>query len=139
MRIERWRTWLLSLVVVLGLTGCAGTGASTAGTAVAVTDLSSVAGKWTGLLELAGSGTREDFVELTVDRSGAYRAVTARTIGAMDAQGRVAVSGGKILLQGERGSRATATLYTQQTQRALLVEGATPEGRRFSARLRQQP
>lgn len=141
MRIDKRRTWLLSLVVALGLAGCAGGGAPTAATAVAVTDVASVAGKWTGLLEMANSRDREDFVELTVDRGGAYRVVTARTIGALDAQGNIAVSDGKILLKGARGSQATATLYTQQAQpqRTLLIEGATRDGRRFSARLRQQP
>jgi hypothetical protein len=42
----------------------------------------------------------EDFVELTVDGSGRYQAVAARTIGAMDAQGKVGVlSNGKILFR----------------------------------------
>ena len=139
MRIDGWRRWLPGVAVVLILTGCAGT---TAGTAVAVTDIASVAGKWTGLLEMAGSQDREDFVDLTVDGSGLYRAAAARTIGAMDAQGKVRViSDGKILFQGDRGSQATATLYTQasQPQRTLLMEGTTPSGRRFRARLHQQP
>jgi hypothetical protein len=142
MRIHGWRRWLPGVVVVLSLTGCAGSGVSTAGTAAAVTDIAGVAGKWTGLMEMAGSQEREDFVELTIDGSGAYRAVAARTIGVMDARGKVAVGGdGKILLKGDRGSQATATLYTQPTQpqRTLLLEGATPSGRGFRARLQPQP
>jgi hypothetical protein len=138
MRIEGWPRWLTGVAVVLALTGCAGT---TAGTAVAVTDIATVAGKWTGLLEMAGGQDREDFVELTVDGSGLYRASAARTIGAMDAQGKVAVIGdGKMLFQGDRGSRATATLYTQAAQqRTLLLEGTTPSGRHFRVRLHPQP
>ena len=138
MRIDGWRRWQPGLVAVLVLAGCASSGGSTSGTAVAVTDIASVAGKWTGLVEMAGAQEREDFVELTVDRSGAYRAVAARTIGVMDAQGKVAVVGdGKIVFRGDRGSQATATLYTQPTQpqRTLLLEGATASGRRFRARL----
>lgn len=142
MRCDEWRGCRPGVVAVLILAGCAGSPASTARTAVAVTDIASVTGKWTGLLEMAGSRDREDFVELTIDRNGAYRAVAARTIGAMDAQGHIVVSGdGTLLFKGDRGSQATATLYTQTTQpqRTLLLEGATPSGRSFRAQLHQQP
>jgi hypothetical protein len=137
MRLDGWRGRLLFVAVALVLTGCAGT---TPGTAVVVSDVTSVAGKWTGILEMAGSQDREDFVELTVDGSGVYRAVAARTIGMMDAQGKVdIISGGKVLFRGERGSQSMATLYTQtaQPQRMLVVEGTTPAGRRFRAQLHQ--
>jgi hypothetical protein len=135
---RRTPRWLAGVAVALALTGCAGT---TTGTAVAVTDITTVAGQWIGLLEMAGSQNREDFVELTVDGSGRYRAVAARTIGAMDAQGKVGVlSDGKILFRGDRGSQATATLYTRASkpQRTLLMEGATPSDRRFRARVHQR-
>jgi hypothetical protein len=142
MRIDRWRRWLPGVMVVLILTGCAGSRASTPGTAVPVSDIASVAGKWTGLLEMAGSRDREDFVELTVDGSGVYRAAAARTIGVMDAHGKIAVIGdGTMQFKGDRGAQATATLYTRTTrpQRTLLLEGITQSGRRFRAQLHQQP
>jgi hypothetical protein len=129
MRIDGWPRWFTGVAVLLALTGCAG---ATAGT---------VAGKWTGLLEMAGSQDREDFVELTVDGSGRYQAVAARTIGAMDAQGKVGVLGdGKVLFRGDRGSQATATLYTRtsEPQRTLVMDGTTPSDRRFRARLYQR-
>ncbi len=140
MRTGKWPTPLLILVIATSLAGCAGGG--TRGTATAVTDVASIAGKWTGLLELEGGrATREDLVEMTVDTSGTYRAVTTRPIGMLDARGTVAVSDGKILLKGERGSQATGTVYTQQAQpqRTLLVEGTTGEGRRFSVRFLPKP
>ena len=139
MRVHRWRSGVASLAVGLALAGCAGgTAAARPATAMPVTDVTSVAGKWTGLLEVEGGGDRDDFVELTVDRSGAYRAAAARTVGLLDAKGKIAVSDGKIRLEGDRGARATGTLYAQSAspERALLVEGATPAGRRFSVRLR---
>jgi hypothetical protein len=109
---------------------------------VPVTEIATVAGKWTGLMEHEGSGERgEDFVEVAIDSSGTYRAFTARTIGVMNAAGTVVVSDGKLLFRGDRGGDAVATLYTQSTspQRTLRLEGATSAGRRFSARLRQEP
>ena len=135
MRIAGCRRWLSAVAMVLVLAGCAGTGT---GTAVPVADMKSVAGKWTGLLEMANDP--ESFVELTIDESGVYRATAARTIGVMDAQGKVLIVGnGGLVFKGDSGSQATATLYTQpsQSQRTLVVEGATPAGRRFSARLHQ--
>jgi hypothetical protein len=132
--------WLAGVVAVLALAGCAGSRAATPGTATAVTDVASVAGRWTGLLDMEGSRDREDFVELVVDPSGVYRAVAARTIGMMDAQGTIAVAGnGTLILRGNRGSQATATLYTggPPGPRLLVLEGATPAGRRFRAQLRQ--
>jgi hypothetical protein len=141
MRTDAWRRWVPGVVIVLALGGCAGGGASAARTPVVVTDVASVVGKWTGLLETEGSGDRNDFVELTVDSSGAYRASTARTIGAINAAGTVLVSDGKMLFKGDRGSQATGTLYAAPTdpRRTLLLQGATSSGRRFTARLQQQP
>ena len=142
MRFDGWCAGLGGVVAVLALAGCAASGPATPGTATAVTDVASVAGKWTGLLEMEGSRDREDFVELVVEPGGVYRAVAARTIGMMDAQGKIAVAGsGTLLLRGDRGSQATATLYTgvSPAQRFLVVEGATAAGRRFRAQLRQQP
>jgi hypothetical protein len=138
MRVNWWHSGLASLALVLALTGCAGsTGAPSTEAAVPVTDVGSVTGKWTGLLELAGSRDREDFVELTIDGSGAYRAVSARTIGLLDARGKIVVSDGKAHFEGQRGSRATATLYARPAspERALVVVGTTPSGRQFSVRL----
>ena len=100
--------------LVLAVTGC-GTGASSTSTglatAVTVSSTSAVTGKWAGLLELKGGGDREDFVELTIDPDGTYRRGASRTVGLMDAKGKVAVAEGKIRLEGERGGRATGTLY----------------------------
>ena len=141
MQIHSWRRCLSGLVIAIVLAGCASGGPSDAKAVVPVTDVASVVGKWTGLLETEGSGDRQDFVELTVDDSGTYRAFTARTIGAMNAEGTVVVSDGKMLFRGDGGSHATATLYTTATQpqRTLVLQGATPLGRRFSARLQQRP
>jgi hypothetical protein len=106
---------------------------------VAVSDVGSVAGKWSGLMELEGGGDREDFVEMTIERDGAYRASGARTIGLMDGKGKVVVADGKLRLDGDKGARATGTLYERSPERSLVVVGALPSGRRFSVRLKPAP
>jgi outer membrane lipoprotein SlyB len=139
MQIHGWCAWLAGVLTVLLLTGCAGQNVSTTGTRVAVTDVGSVAGKWTGLIET--SADREEFLELTIDRNGGYRAVATRTIGALDAKGKVAARDGTMVFKGDSGSETTGTLYSQPTppQRLLLLDGITATGRRFRARLQQQP
>ena len=118
MRIDRWQTGVAMAVVGLALAGCAGGSASPRTAAVTtVTDVTNVAGIWTGLLEVEGGGDRDDFIELTVDKSGAYRASAARTVGLLDAKGTIAVTDGKVRLQGDRGARATGTLYAPSGRR----------------------
>src|SRR5258705_13963135 len=98
MRFRRWRDGLTNLTVALSLAGCAaGSAAPVATTPVAVTDVASVAGKWTGLLELQGSGDRDDLVELTVDRGGTHRGRAGRPI-------RLLAAGGE-----DRGRRRQAS------------------------------
>ena len=140
MRADKSGICALGLAIALTLAGCASSGSATAGGPVAITDLASIAGKWVGLLEIAGSRDREDYVEVTIAGDGTYRAASARTIGVMDAKGTVSVSDGKLLIQGERGGKGIGTLFTQtgQPPRLLQVNGTAGDGRPYIVRLRPQ-
>jgi hypothetical protein len=141
MRSDLYSTWVaMSLALVLGLGGCAGSGTTTTTAPVVVTDVASVTGKWIGLLSITGSRDREDYVEVTVDGSGAYRASAARTIGVLDTKGTVTVSGGRLLIKGDSGGQGTAFLYTQPPpdQHMLVVNGTAADGRAYTLRLRPQ-
>jgi hypothetical protein len=139
MRPDKSRICALALVIAVGLAGCAGSGSAASGP-VAIPDVASIAGKWVGLLEMAGSRDRQDYIEVTIANDGTYRAAAARTIGIMDARGTVSVSDGKLMIQGERGSKGVGTLFTQtgQPPRLLQVNGATGDGRPYIVRLRPQ-
>jgi hypothetical protein len=140
MRSDTLGICALGLAVVLGLAGCASSGSATTGGPIAITDMASITGKWVGLLEMAGSRDREDYVEVTIARDGTYQASTARTIGVMDVKGRVSVSDGKLLIQGERGGKGVGTLFSQtgQPPRLLQVNGTASDGRPYIVRLRPQ-
>jgi hypothetical protein len=141
MRSDRFGRWtVLGLLLVLGLARCGSSGATTQTAPVAVTDVSSVAGKWVGLLSITGSRDREDYVEVTVDANGAYRASSARTIGVLDTKGTVTASGGRLVINGDSGGQGTATLYTQPPpdERMLVVNGTASDGRAYTLRLRPQ-
>ena len=137
MRANRWSMHALGLMILLDLTGCASRAPAPAGPAVSVTDVAAVAGNWAGLLEIQGSRDREDYLEVTIDGNGSYRAGSARTIGVLDARGTLIVSDGTLVLTGESGRRGTAMLYMQSAapQRTLVVAGTTDNGRAYTARL----
>jgi hypothetical protein len=141
MRSDRFGRWTaLGFLLVLGLARCGSSGATNQTAPVAVTDVSSVAGKWVGLLSITGSRDREDYVEVTVDMNGAYRASSARTIGVLDTKGTVTASGGRLVIKGDSGGQGTATLYTQPPpdERMLVVNGTASDGRAYTLRLRPQ-
>lgn len=147
MRVRRWSRGALGVVALLAALGaCAPgggsgrtAGGSAAGAPVAVTDLKSVAGRWVGLMDVPGNSNEDQYLEVTVREDGTYRAKSARTIGVMDAQGTIAVSDGRLLLRGERGSRGTATLFSKEGGSTLMVDMTAPNQSRTTARLRPQP
>jgi hypothetical protein len=146
MAMLQWARTVLGLLALLALGACASgsasgrtAGGSSAGVPVPVTDLKAVAGHWVGLMDLPGNRNEDEYLEVTVREDGTYEAKSARQIGLMDAQGTVAVSGGRLLLQGARGSRGTATLVSRQGTPTLMVDMTAPNQSRTTARLRQQP
>jgi hypothetical protein len=130
---------LLVLLLIHG--GCASLASDSAsrGTPVPFTSVATVAGRWAGLSDLPGNRMDDNYVEVTLRDDGSYEATSARTIGFMDARGRVQVSDGRLLIVGNSGSRGTATLYSAGGQRTLLVEIETPRAGSITARLRPQP
>lgn len=140
MRSDRFGACALGLALLLGLARCAGGGATASATPVAVSDVASIAGRWAGLLTIAGGRDREDYVEVTVDGNGTYRAAAARTIGLLDTAGTVSVSGGRLIIKGASGGQGTAVLYAQPPpdQRLLVVNGTASDGRAYTLRLRPQ-
>jgi len=140
MRANKSRICALGLVWALGLAGCAASGSSTTAAPMAITDVASIAGKWVGLLELAGTRDRDDYVEVTIAPDGTYRAASARTIGVLDVSGTVKVADGRLLIQGASGGKGTAVLYSQpgQPPRLLQVNGTSGDGRPYIVRLRPQ-
>ncbi len=126
------------LIALLVLAGCASTGAGKTG-AVAVTDLQSVVGRWVGLTELPGRREDAEYIEVTLHEDGTYQAKSARTSGFMDAHGRVALSDGKLLVQGDRGATGAATLLNVNGTRTLQVDMISPNGARTTGRLQPQP
>jgi hypothetical protein len=129
------------VVLLLGHAGCASAAAGVAGrgTQIPVTNVGSVVGRWVGLSDLPGHRNDDQYVEVTVRDDGTYEATSARTIGFMDARGRLQLSDGRLLIQGNDGAHGTATLYSADGQRTLLVEMVSAKAGNVTARLRPKP
>jgi hypothetical protein len=137
---------VLGLGVLLGVGACASgagrTGQTSASdTPLPVADVGSVAGRWAGLMDLPGGGSRRDdqYVEVSVQPDGTYQAKSARTIGLLDAKGTVVARDGRLWMQGEQGARGTGTLVSRDGGRVLMIDMTGPDGGRITARLRPQP
>ena len=78
-------------------------------TPVAVSDVTSVAGTWKGVVY--ESGSEPDYVTLTIREDGSYDIVSRQTIGASAGKGQIVISGGRLIMQGEKG-RGVATLLS---------------------------
>jgi hypothetical protein len=139
MRARRGRAAALALGVLVGLGACApSTQRATGGQTIAVEDLRSLAGRWAGLMDLPGHRADDQYVEIEVRPDGTYRATSARTIGLMDARGTVALSEGRLFVQGEGGARGHGTLVSRDGQPVLMLDMTRADGGRITARLRPQ-
>jgi len=144
LRVVSFSSLVVLLLVHGGCTsaapGAGGRGtADGRGTQVPVTNVGSVVGRWAGLSDLPGHRNDDQYVEVTVRDDGIYKATSARTIGFMDARGRVQLSDGRLLIQGNDGAHGTATLYSAGGQKTLLVEMVTAKAGNVTARLRPKP
>lgn len=131
-----WALWVLVIGIASWLAACASTGSSTV---VPVTDVKSLAGKWTGVGEGPGSGQR-DYVELTIREDGSYDITTARTIGKLVGNGRIALRDGQVVMQGTHGTGVGSLMRGSAGERVLRVDvkftGSQSVGSSVSADLR---
>jgi hypothetical protein len=132
---HRGLLWLAAITLLAGCAGAAAPGPTAPVPAappaagwspVPIADIKSVAGKWEGQLTRA-RGPRDDWMELTIREDGSYEAVSYRTIGVLRGTGRLTLTDGKLVAQGERGT-ATLALSARGAERRLDVTMRNREG-----------
>ncbi len=116
MRKAKWSAWVFIAVFTVAALGCASSGGTKP---VAVTDLSSLAGTWTGWLAPPGGGSTPATWQMSP--TGEY---VARA-GAFSAQGVAQIKDGALILRSTSGSASLAT--EQRTSTASVSEH--PDGR----------
>ena len=105
---------LRSLWTVLGVTIMIGLAASLAGcasvgpvTTVSVPDIKSVTGTWKGIVYR--SGGEPENITMTIREDGTYDVVSVDKVGASRGSGKIVISDGRLVIEGERG-RGVGTL-----------------------------
>ena len=126
---------VLVVTVIVGfsvsLVGCANLGPVTP---VAVSDVKSVSGTWEGIVYLPGS--ERDEVTLTIRDDGSYDVVSKKILGASRGKGRIVISDGRLVLEGERGLRGVGTVLRNPAGDVLMkIEATLSDNSNLSADL----
>jgi hypothetical protein len=108
-------------------------------TPVAISDIKSVAGRWSGILHGRPGGTRQqDWVELALHEDGTYTLASARMIGVFSGSGTLSLADGRLASQGEK-AQVMLTLHQGGGKRFLRVEGTMASGQPLRADLYPAP
>jgi hypothetical protein len=102
---------------------------------VPIADLSSVAGKWDGLIRVVPHQRRDDWVTVTIASDGRYEFSSLRTIGVFSGGGHFALDEGKLLSKSERGT-VEAVLYEAGVLRMLKAKGRAADGTEYTAEVK---
>jgi hypothetical protein len=125
---------VLAVIVVVGcsvsLAGCAGVGPVKP---LAVSDVKSLSGTWEGTVYLPGS--ERDDVSLTIRDDGSYDVVSKRNLGVTSGKGRIVISDGSLVIEGE-GGRGTGRVVRNRAGDVLMkVEMTLADNSNLSAEL----
>ena len=72
---------------------------------------------------------------LRISADGSYEFASFREIGVFQGSGTLQLRAGQLFLEGQRGGRATFTLYAENGRRLLRVDGVARDGGRLTADL----
>ena len=130
---------VLAVTVIVGLSvslvGCANLGPVTP---VAVSDVKSVRGTWKGIVYLPRSepGSERNDVTLTIRDDGSFDVVSKKLLGASRGTGRIVISDGRLVFEGERGLRGVGTVLRNPAGDVLMkIEGTLADNSNLSATL----
>jgi hypothetical protein len=131
-----WTTLAATVVVgfAASLIGCASAGPLTP---VVVSDVKSVAGTWTGVVYQ--SGYRPDYIILTIQEDGSYQFTSREAIGATRGKGTIVISGGRLIIQGEKGRGVATVLSSPNGDRIMDVQATLNDNSILTAKLSLSP
>jgi hypothetical protein len=140
MRGRRWRVIpVLGLVCSSLLAGCetAARLQEPPWTREPITDVTTVAGRWEGLMISAPRShpwEADDWVRVMIGADGSYEFASYRMIGVFSGRGVLVPESGELVSRSERG-RVACALFLAEGQRRLQVHGVTSDGVEYSANL----
>jgi hypothetical protein len=125
---------IITMTVVIGfvasLPGCASVGPVVP---VVVSDVKSVAGTWQGVVY--GPGSEPDYVELTIRDDGSYDLVSRQAIGESRGRGKIVLSGGRLIMEGERGRGVVTLMRNQAGDLVMNIDATLSDNSTLSAKL----
>ena len=125
---------IVTVTVVIGfvasLPGCASVGPVAP---VVVSDVKTVAGTWRGVVYEPGS--EPDSVELTIREDGSYDLVSRQAIGESRGRGKIVLSGGRLILEGERGRGVGTLMRDQAGDLVMNIDATLSDNSTLSAKL----
>jgi hypothetical protein len=128
----------LTATIIVGfaasLIGCASVGPVTP---VAVSDVKAVAGTWKGIVYQSGS--EPDQVVLTIREDGSYDVVSAQPRGTSRGKGKIVVSDGRLLIEGEKGRGVATVLKNPAGDRVMNIEATLSDNSTVTAKLWPSP
>lgn len=135
-RLVRWPFTLLALIWITLSVGCDTPrhAQPTLWTAVEITDMAKVAGKWEGILRRSPQNKRNDLVALFIETDGRFRFTSVRTIGLLSGEGTFAVKDGKLTFTSEHFT-INAGLFEGDGKRILRAEGVASDGMGYNSEL----
>lgn len=102
---------------------------------VPVTDVSTVAGRWEGVMRRMPPERRDDWVTVNIASDGRYQFTSLRTIGVFSGHGEFALNEGRLKASSERGN-IEAELYEAGAQRMLKAKGRAADGTEYTAEVK---
>jgi hypothetical protein len=125
---------VLTATVIVGfaasLVGCASAGPVTP---IVVSDVKSVVGTWKGMIYQ--SGFEPGYVTLSIREDGSYDVVSAQTIGASRGKGKIVISEGRFLLEGEKGRGVGTLLRNPGGDLVMSIEATLSDNSILTAKL----
>lgn len=102
---------------------------------VPVTDVSTVAGRWEGVMRRMPPERRDDWVTVNIASDGRYQFTSLRTIGVFSGHGEFALNEGRLKASSERGN-IEAELYEAGAHRMLKAKGRAADGTEYTAEVK---
>jgi hypothetical protein len=131
-----WTTLAATVVVgfAASLIGCASAGPLTP---VVVSDVKSVAGTWKGVIYQ--SGYQPDYIILTIQEDGSYQFTSRQALGSTRGKGTIVISGGRLIIQGEKGRGVATVLRSPNGDRIMDVQATLSDNSIVTAKLSLSP
>lgn len=129
-KVLQGKTAILAMIASLVLLGCASFGPATP---FAVPDVKAVIGSWKGIVYR--SGFEPDSVALTIHDDGSYDVVSAGPRGTSSGRGKIVVSDGRLLVEGERGRGAGTLLRNPAGDLVLNIDMTLNDNTTLTAKL----